>query len=71
MIVELDDYRPHVVVDCQPRLGEKVVYCVPLAMLRDVVEGKLALAEVEDGELLFRAILGAWLDGEGLAPGES
>lgn len=62
-VVSLDDYKEAkgkwlVVVDVSGRKA----HVVPESMLRDFIDGKLPMNEIDEGESFFRAIVSEWLD---------
>jgi hypothetical protein len=57
-IVELDEYRPHLVLEC----GEGHQHVFPLAWVHDLIAGK-AVDPLEP--CMQRTVLREWLDGVG------
>lgn len=57
-VVQLDDYRPHLAILL---LNEDVVV-VPRMLLLKLIQGELAIDEVDGWEILIRSILSDWLE---------
>jgi len=55
-ISTIDDYRPHLTVNC----GESV-HVVPVALLEDVISGKKDFTQIEQWDVLLKTILKDWL----------
>ena len=56
MIIELDDYRPRLVIN-----DGKSVHIVKLRDIEDIADGKASIAEFEDPESMARAIAAGYL----------
>jgi hypothetical protein len=61
-VVELDDHRPHVVLN--DSFGKKT-HVAPVAMLQKIVSGELLLSQCDDADSMARAIIHDWLDDRG------
>jgi len=57
MIVELADYRPHMVIQ-----GEGKQHVIPVAMVEAIVAGKLKLSEVDEADSIIQAIVREWFE---------
>lgn len=57
MIVALSDLRPHVTIH-----GKESAHVCPVAMFRDIADGKLKPSDVEDIDDLFPPIIKEWLE---------
>lgn len=51
------DYDPHLTVTAGPR-----THVLPVDLLRDMISGKMPIANDDDGEEILRAIAGLWLE---------
>ena len=52
-----DENSPHILLTTHE--GNQHVF--PLAMVEDLIEGRLKLSDVDDGDAIMRAILDEWL----------
>lgn len=57
MIVELADYRPHMVIQ-----GEGKQHVIPVAMIEAIVAGKLKLSEIDEADSIIQAIVREWFE---------
>lgn len=57
-VININEFRPHVMVE-----GFKSVHVFPLAMLEDIISGKLKVSEVEEFDDFMPMIIKEWLEG--------
>lgn len=56
-VTRLDDYRPHVAMSCP----DYTVHILPLSLIDDIVDGKRSIDDIDDRDMVIRAILADWL----------
>ena len=56
MIVELADYRPHMVIQ-----ADKKQHVVPVAMFDAIATGKLKVSEIDEIDSIIAAVVREWL----------
>lgn len=59
-VIELKDYRPHVVVQ-----GQERTHIAPLEMFHQIAKSDLDWRDVEDGDDMIPTIIGEWLSAIG------
>lgn len=57
-VVELEDYRPHFTLT----VSNGDVHVLSVALIWEIIRGRVALTEVEDWESMMLAILEDWMD---------
>jgi len=56
-VVDLDNYRPHIRITLLD--GRQDVF--PEEMIESVIDGRLAITDIDEWEILMRSILKDWL----------
>jgi hypothetical protein len=51
----IEDKKPHVVMQCD------CVRVIPLALLQDVVDGKMSLQDIDGWDSIVKAVIAEWL----------
>lgn len=55
-IIDLDEYRPHACI----RTSDGNAHVIPMSVFENIINGKLRLVDIDDWELISKAIIHDW-----------
>ena len=57
-IIDIELHKPHISIDVE----NGNVHVIPMQFFHDVVSGKRKITELEESELILKAIIKDWID---------